>query len=73
MKKQKKSFNTQDDDIDIEEEIDLDDPVMAHEDELSGTALLHATYLTNSDEDKDQQDDDEGEMKITILVSTSFN
>jgi hypothetical protein len=66
MKKQKKSFNIQDDDIDIEEEIDLDDPVMANDDELSGTALLHATYLTNSDEDKDQQDDDEGEMKITL-------
>jgi hypothetical protein len=63
-----KSFNIQDDDIDIEEEIDLDDPVMANDDELSGTALLHATYLTNSDEDKDkdQQDDDEGEKKITL-------
>ena len=48
-----------DDDIDIEEEIDLDDPVVADDDQLVGIALLHDQYLTNSDSDRDQPDEDD--------------
>ena len=57
----KNIFSAQDDDIDIEEEIDLDDPVVADDDQLFGVALLHDQYLTNSDSDKELQDEeDEG-------------
>ena len=52
-------FSLQDDDIDIEEEIDLDDPVQAGQDELSGNALLHENYITNSDSDREQQEEEE--------------
>jgi len=52
-------FPLQDDDIDIEEEIDLDDPVMAADGELSGNALLHENYLTQTDSDRDQPEEEE--------------
>lgn len=50
----------QDDDIDIEEEIDLDDPVHAGEGELSGNQLLHQHYLLDEDEPDQQMVDPKG-------------
>ena len=35
----------QDEDVDIEEEIDLYDPVSARDEELSGNALLWSSYI----------------------------
>ncbi len=57
-----------DDDIDIEEEIDLDDPVIAADGELSGNALLHENYLTQTDSDRDQPEEDEEGAAVVVVV-----
>ena len=54
----------QDDDIDIEEEIDLDDPVQAAADELSGNALLHENYIINTDSEREHQEEEEEGLLI---------
>ena len=41
-----------DEDVDIEEEIDLFDPVVASDEELSGNALLWSSYIINETESK---------------------
>ena len=40
-----KSHDCDDEDVDIEEEIDLYDPVSARDEELSGNALLWSSYI----------------------------
>ena len=42
-----------DEDVDIEEEIDLFDPVVASDEELSGNALLWSSYIINDTESKE--------------------
>ena len=42
-----------DEDVDIEEEIDLFDPVVASDEELSGNALLWSSYIINETESKE--------------------
>ena len=45
--------NVKDEDVDIEEEIDLFDPVVASDEELSGNALLWSSYIINDTESKE--------------------
>ena len=46
-------YDIKDEDVDIEEEIDLFDPVVASDEELSGNALLWSSYIINETESKE--------------------
>ena len=42
----------QDEDVDIEEEIDIDDPIIPFEDELFGASLLQKHYVIETEDVK---------------------
>ena len=46
-----------DEDVDIEEEVDLYDPVVAKDNELSGNALLCAYYLLDQDQERPESNE----------------